>query len=195
MNTLEQLALAIKLNDKLKINEASLNRVYQHTIGDASNSFAIITAYRGEYSKNENQQRNSKLKSDIRSLKLGFFKLKGHWLECKDDSIDYSECPDNMKVPTVEESLFIPNISKKDAIKLANKYKQDGIIYQGEESNNIVQVISKSGQTLDSLGKFSPNKISQGYSKIKGRTFTFEGFEYRPSGMMTNIIFNSYLKK
>jgi hypothetical protein len=31
--------------------------------------------------------------------------------------------------------------------------------------------------------------------QVKGRNFTFEGFEYRPSSMMTNLAFEAYLKK
>lgn len=195
VNTLEQLAEAIQSGNKSKINEASLSRVYQHVMSDGSESFAIITAYRYQNSKEANMALNKKLEADIRSLGLGFFKLKGYWLECQDSNIEYADCPKDQLVPSIEQSLFVPNINKKQATALAKKYDQDAIVYQGPDIIGNVLLISKSGAKIAMLGKFSPNKIAQGYSKIKGRNFTFEGFEYKPSGMMSNLAFEAYLKK
>jgi len=188
--TLEDIATAIKSGDKDKVNEASLGRVYQHIKKDASESFAILTAFRGGLSKRDNIKRNKQLQSDVRSLGYGFFKVKGYWQECQDPEIEYSECPDDLKVPVVEESLFVPNISQKEAVKLAKKYDQDGIVYQGKETNDKVEIVSKTGSSLAKLGKFSPNKIARGYTQIKGRNFTFEGFEYKPSGQISGMLLN-----
>ena len=193
--TLENLAYAIKYGNKSSVNEASLNRVYQHTQKEASDSFSIITAYRGGNSKSDNTKRNKRLESDVRSLGLGFFKVKGYWMECKSADIDYSKCPDDMKIPVVEESLFIPNITKSNAVRLAKKYDQDAIIYQGKETNDTVELISKSGGSIDKIGKFSAGKIARAYTKVKGKSFTFEGFEYKPNGMLTRMAFESIMKK
>jgi len=187
--TLENIVVAIKTGDKSEINEASLGRIYQHIKSEASDSFAIITAYRGGFSKSENNKRNKNLESDVRSMSLGFFKVKGFWIECEDPSIDYNDCPADLKHPVVEISLFIPNISKKDAIRLGRKYEQDAIIYQGKETNDKVELIDKNGKTMMKLGKFSPNKIKQAYTKIKGKSFTFEGFQYKPFGQLENLMF------
>ncbi len=192
--TLEHLAQAIKSGDKDKINEASLGRVYQHIKGDASKSFAIITAFRGGYSLKQNRARNKQLGSAIRSLGLGFFKVTGYWVECQDDSLEYDECPDNMKKPVKEFSYFVPDISKKDAVKLGKKYDQDAIIYQGEETGQKVELLSKSGSSIMKLGKFSPSKIKQAYTQVKGHTFVFEGFRYQPTGQLENLAFKAYLK-
>jgi hypothetical protein len=195
VNTLEQLAEAIQTGDKSKINEASLNRVYQHAMGDGATSFAILTAYRYQNPKQINISLNKKLEGDVRSLGLGFFKMKGYWLECQDPDIEYDKCPEDMLIPSIEISLFIPNISKKDALRLGKTYKQDGFVYQGEDTDNKTVVLAKNGTVIRKFDKFSPNKIAQGYSQVKGRNFTFEGFEYRPSGMMSNLTFEAYLKK
>lgn len=192
--TIEDIALAIKSGDKTKINEASLGRVYQHITKNASESFAILTAFRGGYSKKENLQRNKKLQGDVRSLGKGFFKVKGYWVECQDPDLEYSKCPDDMKVPVVEDSLFVPNITKEHAVKLGKKYDQDAVIYSGEETNGQVELISKSGSSIMKLGKFSPSKIAQAYTRIKGSSFTFEGFEYRPTGQMESLVFETFLK-
>ena len=192
--TLEDIALAIKSGNKKDINEASLGRVYQHITRNASKSFAILTAFRGGYSKQENLQRNKKLQGDVRSLGHGFFKVKGYWVECQDPDIEYSKCPDDMKVPVVEDSLFVPNITRKEAVKLGKKYDQDAVIYMGEETDNQVELVSKSGSSIMKLGKFNPSKIAQAYTRIKGSSFTFEGFEYRPTGQMESLVFENLLK-
>jgi hypothetical protein len=193
--SLEDIAIAVKSGNKVKINEASLGRVYQHIIKNASKSFAIITAFRAEYTKKQNLQRNKSLQGSVRSLGHGFFKVKGYWVECQNSDLEYSKCPDDMKVRVVEDSLFVPNITKKQAVKLAKKYDQDAIIYSGEETNEKVELISKSGSSIMKLGKFSPSKIAQAYTHIKGNSFTFEGFEYRPEGQLSNMAFEAYLKK
>ena len=55
--TLENIVKAIKDGDKNEISEASLGRVYQHMTKQGSESFAIITAFRGGYSNKENLSR------------------------------------------------------------------------------------------------------------------------------------------
>ena len=193
--TLEEYAGILKTGDKSKINEASIKRIAHHIKQTASKSFGILTASRDAYSSKENAARNKKLEGTVRSLGLGFFKLKGHWKECKDPNIDYAKCPNNMKVPVIEISLFVPNLTLKQALKLAKKYDQDSIIYQGPETKDKVELVSKSGSSIKKLGKFSPDTIGRAYSKVKGRTFTFEGFQWQPTGVLTNMALTEYLKK
>ncbi len=194
MTTIDNMVDALKSGDRTTINEASLGRIYQHMTSGGSDSFAILTAFRSGFSKKENLARNKALQSDVRNLGLGFFKVRGYWLECQDSSIDYKDCPDNQKVPVVEVSLFIPSISFQDAVRLAKDNKQDGFIYQGIQTKNNVCLIGKSGKVLSKLGKFSPNKIAQAYTQVKGRSFVFEGFEYIPSGQMENLAFEAIKK-
>jgi hypothetical protein len=192
--TLEYVAKAIKSGDMNKINEASLGRVYQHIKKEASKSFAIITAFRGGFSVKQNKGRNKQLGSNIRGLGHGFFKVTGYWVECQDDTIEYDDCPEDQKKPVKEFSYFVPDISKQDAVKLAKKYDQDAIVYQGEETGQKVELISKTGSSIMKLGKFSANKIKQAYTQIKGSTFVFEGFRYTPTGQLESMAFDAYLK-
>ena len=192
--TLEDIVKAIKDGDKSKISEASLGRVYQHMTKQGSESFAIITAFRGGYTNKQNLSRNKQLESSVRSLGLGFFKQKGYWNECEDPNIEYKDCPADKIKPVIELSLFIPNIKFNDAVKLGKKFDQDAIVYQGPDTDDKVELISKSGGSIMKLGKFAPNKVSQAYSKVKGRSYVFEGFEYVPSGQMSNLVFKSLLE-
>jgi hypothetical protein len=117
------------------------------------------------------------LEADLRKMGYGFVHVDGMWQECRKPDTEYKDCPDDMKVPTEEKSLFIPNISKEDVQKLGNKYQQDSVLFADAETRakgEATFIDSKSGESFN-IGKFSPGKIAQGYSKMKGgKVFTFE---------------------
>jgi hypothetical protein len=160
------------------LNEASLGRVYQHVVSNPKmKNWGVVTASRGELSKAENKKRNKELEADLRKMGYGFVHVDGMWQECRKPDTEYKDCPDDMKVPTEEKSLFIPNISKEDVQKLGNKYQQDSVLFADAETRakgEATFIDSKSGESFN-IGKFSPGKIAQGYSKMKGgKVFTFE---------------------
>jgi hypothetical protein len=82
-----------------------------------------------------------------------------------------------MKVPTAEKSLFVPNISQEHIQALGKKYQQDSVLFADEKTKakgEATFIDSKSGEAFN-IGKFSPGKVAQGYSKLKGgQVFTFE---------------------
>ena len=160
------------------LDEASLGRIYQHVVSNPKmNSWAVITASRGELSKDENKKRNKELEADLRKMGLGFAHADGMWRECKDQTIEYKNCPEELRVPTEEKVLFIPNISKENAKALGKKWNQDSVLFaDGEARKNgeATFIDSKSGEEFN-IGKFSAGKIAQGYTKLKGnKVFTFE---------------------
>ena len=60
------------------IDEASLNRVYQHVSGNKNvKSWGIITAFRYANNKKENLNANKSLENDLRGKGLGFFRVEG----------------------------------------------------------------------------------------------------------------------
>lgn len=157
-----------------KIDEASLNRAYQHVVEKKSKSWGIMTAYRYANTPKENKLRNKELEGYLKSLGLGFFKVEGHWQECQDSNLNYVECPKDKLQDSVEESFFIPNISKDEIHQLGNKFEQDAVIYGGRDTNGSANLIFKNGETED-IGTFQPGKIEQAYSKLKGgRTWVFK---------------------
>jgi hypothetical protein len=188
------------------LDEASMGRIYQHVVSNPkSKSWGIVTASRGELTPAENKQRNKELENDLRKLGLGFVHVDGMWRECKDRSIDYSECPDNMKVPTEEKSYFVPNVSKEAITKLGNKYKQDSVLFADGDTKEKGEAtyISAKGKEFN-IGKFTAGKISQGYSKMKGdKVFTFlepgdSGEEYKKGGEprteVDDVVYNTRTK-
>ena len=160
------------------INEASLGRIYQHVVSNPKmKNWGVVTASRGELTPAENKQRNKELENDLRKMGYGFVHVDGMWQECRKPDTEYKDCPDDMKVPTEEKSLFIPNISQQHIQALGKKYQQDSVLFADDKAKangEATFIDSKSGESFN-IGKFSPGKIAQGYSKMKGgKVFTFE---------------------
>jgi len=173
--------------NKEALNEMSLSRVWQHAKRAGERSWAILTSWRYGKTNRQNMVQFKKLQQDVRSMGLGFFKLKGHWKECRRSDIPYKDCPKQDLIDSVELSLWVNGISKRDAEKLMKKYNQDGIVYAGPETKGNVYYVLRGGADQN-IGKFKPNKIAQGYSELKGRPFVFEGFEYIAQGWVEGMI-------
>lgn len=159
------------------LDEVSLGRLYQHIVSNPKmKSWAVITASRSNKTSAENKENNKRLEDDLRKLGLGFAHADGMWRECKDGTLEYKDCPEEMRIPSPEKVLFIPNISKEDAKALGKKYQQDSVLFaDGEARKNgeATYIDSKSGEEFN-IGKFTAGKIAQGYTKLKGdKVFTF----------------------
>jgi len=160
------------------LDESSLGRIHQHVVSNPKvKNWGVVTASRGELTPAENKQRNKELENDLRKLGYGFVHVDGMWQECRKPDTEYKDCPDDMKVPTEEKSLFIPNISQEHIQALGKKYQQDSVLFADEKTKakgEATFIDSKSGEAFN-IGKFAPGKIAQGYSKLKGgQVFTFE---------------------
>ena len=148
------------------LKETSINRLTAHSSNDKI-SIAIITAFRGELSSQENIKRNKKIEREIKPLGYGYIKLEGHWIETQD----------NKKVSVKEMSYFI--IGKSDDLKNSlkkwiSKYNQEAGLYKPVGTKKF-KIIYKDGSE-ENVGEFKPNRAGDMYSKIrKGKkTFVFE---------------------
>ena len=173
----------------VKLDEASLGRVLQHIEGKkAVKNWGMLTAYRYANTPNQNKKLNKELEGELRKMGHGFFKVEGHWVECQDGNLSYEDCPKNLLKDAIEESLFVPNISAKEIHKLGKKYGQDAVIFGGEQTKGNATLIFKDGK-VENIGKFSPNKIQQAYSKLKGgKTFVFNPEKPKVSDDETKLI-------
>ena len=159
------------------LDESSMGRIHQHIVSNPKvKNWGVVTASRGELTPAQNKQRNKELENDLRKLGYGYVHVDGMWQECRKPNTEYKDCPDDMKVPTEEKSLFIPNISKEHIQSLGKKYQQDSVLFADEETKakgEATFIDSKSGESFN-IGKFAPGKVAQGYSKMKGdKVFTF----------------------
>ena len=155
------------------LNEASLYRVYAHVRNTQNKSFAIITSYRNSNAPLANKESFKQLQSTIRSMGLGYNKLVGHWQESQNSEVTYDKAAPEELVDATEPSLFITGITLQDALSLGIKYNQDAIVYSGVETNGKVVLVFRDGSTSE-IGEFTPHKIAQAYSTIKGKNFVFE---------------------
>lgn len=178
--------------DKM-LHESSLSRIYQHS---QESNIGMITAYRGDYSIKQNEERNSNLISDIRSAGFGYVAVTGHYIENKGTD----------KEQKVVEKSFIVISSANDSNKLKNflqrtgiKYNQDSVLYKAASSEQAVLIGTASGRwpglnTEVPVGTWHANKIDSYYTQMKGhRSFTFESVE-SPEGLMSRA-YREKLKK
>jgi hypothetical protein len=173
----------------VRLDEASLGRVLQHIQGKKNvKNWGMLTAYRYANTPNQNKTLNKELEAELRQMGHGFFKVEGHWVECQDGNLSYEDCPPNLLKDAIEESLFVPNISAKEIHKLGKKYEQDAVIFGGEQTKGNATLIFKDGK-VENIGKFSPDKIQQAYSKLKGgKTFVFQPEEPKVSDDETKLM-------
>lgn len=136
-------------------------------------SYAIITAwnpYSEEHGSLENDEFQQALERDVRSMGLGYVRdVKGM----------FSKNP--------ESSIFIPNISQKDAVALGMKYHQTSVIFgeKDEASGQMVHKYIERGEvtvtrkTFDQLAK----DVKDNYSIVRGRKFIVPYFDPQRSGL------------
>jgi len=154
-----------------QVQEASLSRVWQHAQSDRP--IALLTAFRGEYDREENVRRNKQLAATIRKLGYGFFFVDGYWIENQGT-------PEEVHV--AEDSLFViapegtDEKFRQQMIELGTSYNQDGVLIK---DNKGAKVYDKSGDEMFDVGTLSPGKAGEIYTKLrnnkKSNTFVFEG--------------------
>ena|SRR3990167_574389 len=163
----------LQSKNKKELNELSLSRAYQHFINSKTDnkSFAILTSWEHKLNGEPNgtvlnQSNFKKLCNVLKSNKLGYSLIKGHWSD--------TDPKTNQKRIYDEPSLFVVGITFELAMKIMGQFNQQGILYAGPETDGEVTGISNTGERVK-IGKFVPNKIADYFSELKGaRTFVFE---------------------
>ena len=178
----------IEFNGFKRLIESSLSRLESH----AEKGFFIISAFRGEKSENENNNRQNNLMSDLKNKGLGFIELWSKWEETNDIT--------KVKEIKSESSLFVPyrdiytwNQFYDIGISLLKKYDQEAIVYK--EPGDNVMILDAYKNEIKNTGNFNPDKIGKNYSTIKygnhaGRNFIFEGIT-KPNGFFGALSMNT----
>ena len=154
-------------------------------------NIGIVSAFRSAYDKKENLRRTKELQDDLNHANLRYIRLTGHYIEGFGSHAE--------KKPQKEISFLVFADHNKDDKELkqflkefGNKYNQDSIIYKPYDSESAT-LIGTSDHDEDGnkitfpgfkkeveLGEFTPDKIGDFYSKMKGRNFVFENFVFHP---------------
>lgn len=174
------------------VNEASLTNIYKKT---KDFSTGAITAFRKEFTRAENQDRNRKLLAYLLDSGYSVVKVKGSYIE------DYGS---DTEREVGEESFFVANhrIQGDDngqlegiLIKLGQLYDQDSILSVRHNRPGVLIGTSDRENAYPGLGKqVTVGKPTFGdaqgefFSRVKGRQFSFESAEdvTKPSGFMGN---------
>lgn len=155
-----------------KIDEAGAgpSRIVQHVRDGAV--FFMLSAMRANLDYAQNKRRTEKLESALKQLPVSFIRTTGEYQE------------EGQPEPSTELSFFVmprrgsgamvADAFRKFGIKLMHAFEQDSILFGDGKS---VGLIFSDGTTMN-LGDhatFRADVISQlgGYSKIKGRQFSF----------------------
>jgi hypothetical protein len=160
--------------ESMEIEEMSgFPRVRSIMRGDVPsvNTIGILTAENpnaNAISKSENEERMLELKEYVRSKGYGFIKIKGRFNNNN------------------ENSLLIPNITKKDTIEFGEKYEQASVIYgekrfdEDDKAYFHFEYIEE-GVTTDerdvSLAGMEIQNREDFYSMVKSRKFVIPFFE------------------
>lgn len=108
-----------------EVQEASLSRVYQHF---KEGVFGLMSAFRPNYSEEENMARQFTLGQDVRRLGLGFFPVLGKWQGVS------------------ERGMFIPSISQQQILALGDRYQQEAVLHGAK---GVAQLMSTDGTVLE----------------------------------------------
>lgn len=161
--------------------ESSLSRIKKHS----ENGFFTLSAFRGEFTEEENLKRHNNLKKDIRNYGLGYIEQYGGYVETRDDGT---------KVPVKELSLFVPYDNKMDieefknvAKTLADKYNQEAYILCDPDDHKIIMY---EGSNTYDLGKFNVNKMGEYWSLLKKGSHSKRDIKYVFEGITvpSNVI-------
>lgn len=153
----------LKASTPKALNEASLGRIHQHVSRSGKTSWAILTSWRQDVSLETNKRNLKELKDRLK--RWGYFPIAGHGQE---------EDPDGKLVAVSEPAFFVVGIPLEDALELARKYNQWGIIFAGAEMDENICLVREDGTVEKRMTKFHPGKIAQFYSAVRGRPFVFE---------------------
>jgi hypothetical protein len=156
-----------------QITEVSLSRLLNHV---SSGPFALVSADRGEYMGDAEKvnRRRCELEQVLKSMKLGIVRVQGHWIGNKGT-------PDQVDV--VEQSYFIPRITRDQAFKLAEaattRFEQESILFgvgavglDGETpldptvAPQGVFYIHKGGRVSRQFDKLTIANIKQAFARI-----------------------------
>lgn len=176
------------------LNEASLSRMLSKV---KNNDFCIATTFRYSNSLQQNRQLNNELAAYLNSIKMGAYKLIGHWQEAP-DGIEFKDAKPEQLTDSVEESLLFVRPSNLDlkqftkvCIDICKKYNQDAVLVGLVNSG--VYLYFKDGSN-DKIGSsISLNKTGQAYSQMRNKPnvpFIFEGL-LQPSNNISKQVFKN----
>lgn len=161
-----------------KISESSLSRLHSKM---QEYSCGAITAYRGEFTKRENQQRNRSLLASLMAKGYSVTAVRGSYIE-NYGSEDAREVSEHTFWVCSKEQGDDGGQLERDLIELGHKFDQDSILAKpyGEKASLVgtsdrENAFPKKGERF-TVGSFKGGKAAEFMSRVNDREFTFEEF-------------------
>lgn len=160
-------------NWKRFLVESSLSRLYGHIMDHES---AILSAFRSEYTNDENYERSRELKAKLLAKGYGVTKIDGSYIE-------NFETPEAIEVS--EQSLFVSNRNDNNDFfeviaALGEEYEQDAVLMIPIEGKEAYLVGTSETNEYPPYGDQIPvgslkmGEESEFMSRVKGRPFIFK---------------------
>jgi hypothetical protein len=147
------------------LHESNLSRVWQHV--ESAKPIALLTAFRGEYPREENIRRNKKLAVDVRGLGYGYFFVDGYWIENAGTEDEAHVAEDTLFViaPEGTDAEFVSHM-----VRLVAAYDQESALIKTLEGANLYD---KNGDIVFNVGDLKPGKMGEIYTQLRKKTGTF----------------------
>ena len=168
------------------IHEVKMSRVVKH-FTQSSYPVGIITAFRGEYERDDNIARNKHLASTLKSKGYGYIWVDGGWIENKGTDKEITVSDDSILVIGKAGQDYTE--FSRELERLAKVYDQEGYVCYNY-NNNVTYIIGPTGEVLQKMNKFHIGKMEDGFTKLRGhgkRSFYFEGFR-KPIGYIGHML-------
>ncbi len=162
---------------RIEFDESSLSRVLHH---HSQTGFAILTAWRDEYSNRENRIRNADLLADIRAAGAGAIRLLGSFKENREESF---------LVPKPEGVDF--DDFSREMYNLGRKYDQDSVLVHKPGAGTFLY--THGGAVQVGTENVTIGDLEDTYSALRNKPnvkFRFEGAMW-PKSMVVAMYLDS----
>ena len=196
----ESYGCRVKKFDHCKNNNLIMEGTFNRLLSQMQNKdFAIISAYRHEFSKEENILRNRKLRGILDMKRMGVHPLVGHWPEVP-SGVNYRDAKPGDLTDVIERSYFIARPDDMDYNTFRDTIIKCLTIDGANQDNGIIHMhggwyycIYPNG-SVEKIGEnLTLNKIAQAYSQYVKRMdipFVFDGTE-SPSSISGRRMFQN----
>lgn len=157
----------------VKESGANLSRLLFHL---QNNNVAFITAFRSEYSRNENEKRNKILARDLANAGYSYIRIIGGY---KDDENSEPVTEDSFAVILTDLNPKKQNEFFNDMLNFAKNFDQDSVLIS-LKNNEHIPVASYSPDGKIKYGPFKKDinihDIEDYFTKIHGHKFRLKNF-------------------
>ena len=166
----------MKLKDIL--NESSLTRLHSKM---QDSTTGVITAYRGEFTKRENQQRNKSLVAKLMAKGYSVTAVRGSYIENyeSEDATEVSEHSFFVAPRKPEQSETL----EQDLVALGQEFDQDSVLIITNGKGELVGTSQRENAwpsfgKREPVGGFKGGKAAEFMSRVNDRPFIFsESYE------------------